>query len=692
MNEPAAERKYQAFISYSHAADSKLAPAVQTALERFGKPWYSRSSVQVFRDQTDLALTPDLPREIQKALEGSDCFILLARPDSARSTWVEKEIQFWLRQRSADRFLIVLTGGGLQWATDDFDWSKTTALPRSLERVFKSEPLWADLSWPSTDADRSLRNPRFLVEIAKLVASIRGESLTDTLNRAARQHQQAMRWLWATVAALALLALAALGAASVSFQAKRTADRLAKERKAELDTAKKRLEAAEEAQRVEKELGAKAAASVRLAGKAASLLMEDRALSTLLALEAMDLAPTREAEDALRRTLLELAPPLVLQGHSDTVYSAQFSSDGKRVLTSSDDRTVRLWDTFTGTNVWKQQVLDGTMSGDRAFGILSRDATRVLTMARPESLAVGYWKSSGGPKLYDATTGALVIEIPDQFVVDAALSPDNTQIVTAGFDTSAKLWDARTGRIRFELPGHDQRVASASFSSNGQWVVTASWDGAARVWDASTGGRRAVLQTAKGKGVDLAAFSPDGTRVITLCDDRKELLLWDWAKRPGDPFAVFTGHNGFIGDFAFSPDGKWLVTASDDKTARIWETATGQCLHILTGHEEFVNGVDFSPNGRWVVTASGDTTAQIWDAANGEKWMQLGWNNFPRTCVAFSPDGKRIITGTTAGQVPIYAYDIFGPAEELRRLARARIHRELTPEERQKYLRESPEK
>jgi WD40 repeat protein len=92
------------------------------------------------------------------------------------------------------------------------------------------------------------------------------------------------------------------------------------------------------------------------------------------------------------------------------------------------------------------------------------------------------------------------------------------------------------------------------------------------------------------------------------------------------------------------------------------------------------------------VTASVDKTVQIWDATNGEKWMQLGWNNFPRTCVAFSPDGKRIITGTTAGQVPIYTYDIFGPTEELRRLARARVHRELTPEERQKYLRESPSK
>ena len=108
-------RKYHAFISYSHVADGNLAPAVQAALERFGQPWYSRARVQVFRDQTDLALTPDLPREIQRALERSELLILLAGPAGARSPWVEQEVRFWLQHRSASRILIVRTGGELHW-------------------------------------------------------------------------------------------------------------------------------------------------------------------------------------------------------------------------------------------------------------------------------------------------------------------------------------------------------------------------------------------------------------------------------------------------------------------------------------------------------------------------------------------------------------------------------------------------
>ena len=680
MNEPTAERKYQAFISYSHAADGKLAPAIQTAVRRFGKQWYSPSSIQIFRDETGLSLTPDLWGEIQQRLEQSECFILLASPEAAQSQWVEKEIQFWLQHRAMDPLLILLTGGKLSWSNEqkDFDWTRTNALPRSLQGVFKHEPLWADLSWAEPE-DLSLRKPRFFVEIAKLVAGIHQVPLDEVFNEAAAQQQKARRILWAAVAALAVLTIVAVSAASVSFRLAAAANR--------------RQAAAAAAQRIENEQRAKDAASVRLAASASAVLTEDRELSALLALEALDIASTREAEDALRQTLLEeFAPPLVLHGHRDAVYSAQFSSDGKRVLTSSDDGTVRLWDVFSGTNILMLRVLDDTKSGDRAFGILSRDATMVLTMTRPESLAVGYWKSSGGPILYDAATGARLVEIPDQFAVNAALSPDKTQIATAGFDTSAKLWDAHSGKIQFELPGHEARVASISFNSNGNWVVTGSWDGTARVWDARTGGRLAVLRSTKGKNVDFATFSPDGTRVITLCDETKELLLWDWAKRPGEPVAVFTGHEGSIRDFAFSPDGKWLVTSSGDKTARIWETATGQCLQVLPGNEDFVNGVDFSPNSRWVVTASGDKRARVWAAATGESLMELGWNNFPRTCVAFSPDGKRIITGTIEGDVPIYTCDILGPAGELRKLAEARVRRKLTPEERRRYLNESPSK
>ena len=82
---------YKAFISYSHAADGRLAPALQTALHRFAKPWYRLRAVRVFRDKTPLAATPALWPSIEKALAQSDYVILLASPEAAASEWVQRE-------------------------------------------------------------------------------------------------------------------------------------------------------------------------------------------------------------------------------------------------------------------------------------------------------------------------------------------------------------------------------------------------------------------------------------------------------------------------------------------------------------------------------------------------------------------------------------------------------------------------
>jgi hypothetical protein len=71
---------FDGFISYSHAADGRLAPAVQRGLHRLAQPWHRRRALWIFRDQTGLAVTPGLWSSIQTALDGSEYFVLLASP------------------------------------------------------------------------------------------------------------------------------------------------------------------------------------------------------------------------------------------------------------------------------------------------------------------------------------------------------------------------------------------------------------------------------------------------------------------------------------------------------------------------------------------------------------------------------------------------------------------------------------
>ena len=116
------------------------------------------------------------------------------------------------------------------------------------------------------------------------------------------------------------------------------------------------------------------------------------------------------------------------------------------------------------------------------------------------------------------------------------------------------------------------------------------------------------------------AFSPDGRLLATASGD-KTARLWDPAT--GDCLRTLTGHTRHVLGVAFSPDGRLLATASGDKTARLWDPATGDCLRTLTGHTGAVNGVAFSPDGRLLATASGDETARLWDPATGERRRTL---------------------------------------------------------------------
>jgi TIR domain len=173
---------FDAFISYSHEADTKLAAALQQGLHRFAKPFLKLRAIRVFRDETTLAMTPRLWPAIEKALRDSRFFILMADPLSADSEWVKKEIACWLGTERAGNMLIVWTGGEVVWnkAKKDFDWNRTNALPPMLAGVFKGEePLYENLCWAREDVQLSGKDPRFATALAKLSAAIRGRSLDE---------------------------------------------------------------------------------------------------------------------------------------------------------------------------------------------------------------------------------------------------------------------------------------------------------------------------------------------------------------------------------------------------------------------------------------------------------------------------------------------------------------------------------
>src|SRR5215813_14927607 len=122
---------YDAFISYSHAKDKRIDAALQSTIQRLGKPWYRRRVLRLFRDDTSLSATPGLWPAIEQALANSRFLILLASPEAAASPWVTKEVSYWLEHKGAETLLIGVTEGQLAWdnSSGDFMWREVMPLP-----------------------------------------------------------------------------------------------------------------------------------------------------------------------------------------------------------------------------------------------------------------------------------------------------------------------------------------------------------------------------------------------------------------------------------------------------------------------------------------------------------------------------------------------------------------------------------
>src|SRR5688572_15361087 len=196
---------YGAFVSYSHAKDKPVAAALQSVMQRLGKPWYRRRALRVFRDDTSLSATPSLWPSIEQALGNSRFLILLASPEAAASRWVNKEISFWLDNKSADTLLIALTDGELAWdnAVGDFVWREGMPLPPVLTGRFASEPKWVDLRAYRDGANP--RDARFIEAGADFAAAIRGMPKEDLLSQEVRQQRRALTLAWSAAGTLTVL-------------------------------------------------------------------------------------------------------------------------------------------------------------------------------------------------------------------------------------------------------------------------------------------------------------------------------------------------------------------------------------------------------------------------------------------------------------------------------------------------------
>jgi RNA polymerase sigma factor (sigma-70 family) len=304
--------------------------------------------------------------------------------------------------------------------------------------------------------------------------------------------------------------------------------------------------------------------------------------------------------------------------HGSVVTGLAYSSDGKILVSSSWDHTVRVWEAATG----------------KELRTLTHQARLLSVAVSPDGKRV----ASGGPgvSLWDVESGKQVKTLmPNVSVPAVAFSKDGKTLAFAS-DRSVLLYDPDSGgdMVR-QFDGHTQPVTALAFSADSKVLASASSDETVRLWQVASGKELHRFEGHRG-GVLAVALSPDGKLLASGGGD-SSVRLWDTAS--GAELRQCQGHAGAVRTLSFSADGKTLVsgTAGGDRTIRLWNPATGKELRTLTGG--MLASAVFSPDGKTLALSRGESAIRLCDPATGkERPPSTELKGILR--LACSPDGK----------------------------------------------------
>lgn len=338
----------------------------------------------------------------------------------------------------------------------------------------------------------------------------------------------------------------------------------------------------------------------------------------------------------------------ILRGHTSRVTTAQFSPDGKKLVTASWDGNARIWDALT----WKEERLIAAHEAGAVGAFFSPDGKSIVTAStsfrRERNVDTEFPKLKD--VLIDPPAGTLPPGVKPGDRPGSSGSSGSGSGHAVNEKTAVVIWDATTGKqlaaLKHGPKGMHQALEGPSgfplaWSPKGDQIVTWSpgVSNAITLWDATDGKARLELPTGF---IAHVMFNPDASRVLSVPSDRGKISLWDPAN--GKEALVIRVPAGVTGPPSYSPDARWIVAACGDKSARIWSADTGEELWCFRGHQLGFWSTAFSPDGKRVVTVSQDGTARIWSTERGRDFARVFRASHPMHHVAFSPNGKRLAT------------------------------------------------
>jgi|GEM_PF-2877006 len=665
--------RFKAFISYSHVADHRLAPTLQRSLERFTKPWYRARAIRVFRDVTNLAVSPQAWPEIQEALSNSEFLILLASPTAADSKWVKKEVEFWLENKSRESLLIVLTEGQLKWSDDenDYNWSVTTALPSTLARRPDepplTEPLHLDFSNLSGE-QLEINNDAFLERVSSIAARLHGKSKDEIFGQHIREQRRTLRLALGVVFSLICILCVAI------WQYQRA------ETNAENARTEARISNAREA-----------AARADFLVDRSPAVAADLTLKGYAQLKGTE--PPSELITSLWRVLGKSGGWPLTNGALDYSGAVSFGCEDRFLAHDIGKGGIHIWDLGNGFHA---PSLAGKIKCNHNIISLLFLNDKLQITTKSGGLTANFsfhpprvipWRDSQiefddlfalhAPNQCLTVGGNQVVIRDDLGKILQEVDLGECEILKSEVTQNKKfffVWTT-TGLRRFNLdslndpaeiiPFKRKSVMRHSVSAHGDHVATSSAFKGIEVVDRHSDGTWHSRPFVEERLVSSLSWTTDGA---TLAAGSTEGLLLFLKSNPDKPQYFTDAHDGWVMNVSFIGSSQRLMTSGEDGTVRFWNTdAMTKPAVVIQAHEEQVHSLISVPESTNTFTASSDTSIVHWDTISDPEKIRarLNFMHSDLKSLALSQNGRWVFAGSDDGTTRIWNLSFPNPDSAL---------------------------
>lgn len=324
------------------------------------------------------------------------------------------------------------------------------------------------------------------------------------------------------------------------------------------------------------------------------------------------------------------APRIVINpmGHSAKVHNLLFTPDAHRIISISEDKTIRIWNADNGEMIRK---FEGQI-GDGPEGMLYSSAIS------PDGklLAVAGYPVSSEEQNY-----IIIIDLDKGVQVSTAVGHTNVinslafsgsggYLASGADDNTVRIWKmdgAKTLQTVLTIPV-PSKVSCLSFNAKTQELAVAHESKDIMVFSLNGLDKNAVKPTPKlfkrHKGIiDKLLYSQDGSYLVSSSFDN-ELVLW---RADGSVAKEFDKLTQAVNALAFSADAKILVGLDITGKGMSWSIPGGTKFTDYTVHDNTVFSAAFSPSlsGNYVVASAGGTNNEIllWNPINGMTVRQI---------------------------------------------------------------------